>query len=107
MKNIQIPLMFYTLSLLPLSRSQSTLQTISSTNYSLHFTHIRSQKFVKKSSHSCTILNKKPQVDNRTSMRRNAQQQHWGGDIRRSAMGHSAHGAQDPWGAAPMGRNHQ
>jgi len=40
MKNVQIPLMIFILSLLLLSLSQSILQTVSPTNYSLHFKHI-------------------------------------------------------------------
>jgi len=40
MKNVQIPLMIFILTLLLLSRSQSILQTLPPTNYSLHFTRI-------------------------------------------------------------------
>jgi len=39
MKNVQILLMIFILSLLLLSLSQSILQTMSPTNYSLHFKH--------------------------------------------------------------------
>src|SRR6218665_2630305 len=39
MKNVQILLMIFSLSLLLLSLSQSILQTMSSTNYLLHFKH--------------------------------------------------------------------
>src|SRR6218665_1409725 len=41
MKNVQITLMIFILSLLLLSLSQSILQTVSPTNYALHFKHTR------------------------------------------------------------------
>src|SRR6218665_3218467 len=46
MKNVQIPLMIFILSLLLLSLSQSILQTVSPTNYSLHFKHTRTHSHV-------------------------------------------------------------
>src|SRR6218665_665845 len=63
MKNVQIPLMIFIQSLLLLSRSQSILQTVSPTNYSLHFTHthchvqshINIAKYVQSSSHSAPL----------------------------------------------------
>src|SRR6218665_678226 len=63
MKNVQIPLMIFILSLLLLSRSQSILQTVSPTNYSPHFTHIYDHvqshiniaKYVQSSSHSAPL----------------------------------------------------
>src|SRR6218665_1968087 len=45
MKNVQIPLMIFILSLLLLSLSQSILQTVSPTNYSLHFKHTHTVMF--------------------------------------------------------------
>src|SRR6218665_3775386 len=45
MKNVQIPVMIFVLSLLLLSLSQSILQTVSPTNYSLHFKHTHTVMF--------------------------------------------------------------
>src|SRR6218665_958569 len=45
MKNVQIPLMIFILSLLLLSLSQSILQTVSPTNYSLHFKYTNTDMF--------------------------------------------------------------
>src|SRR6218665_2002143 len=45
MKNVQILLMIFSLSLLLLSLSQSILQTMSPPNYSLHFKHTHTVMF--------------------------------------------------------------
>jgi len=77
MKNVQISLMIFILSLLLLSCSQSIFQTVTPTKYSLHFTHtlchvqshINIAKYVQSPFHSALLG-------------RSVQQQYYGGDKR-------------------------
>src|SRR6218665_2300821 len=57
MKNVQISLMIFILSLLLLSCSQSIFQTVTPTNYSLHFTHTHTQTHSAMFNHILTSQN--------------------------------------------------